>query len=59
MCHDGSSPRTEARERSMVRANTSLSGYPDGAQGIGKYFVNRLNMKGMERIEKTKLARIN
>jgi hypothetical protein len=36
-----------------------LSGDPEGAQGIGKYRVNRLNMKGMERMEKTKLARIN
>ena len=59
MCHDGSSPRTEALQRSRVRANSSLSCYTDGAYGIGKYMVNRLNMKGMESIEKTKLARIN
>jgi hypothetical protein len=29
------------------------------AYGIGKYLVKRLNMRGTERIEKTKLARIN
>jgi hypothetical protein len=29
------------------------------AYGIEKYLVNRLNIKGIERIEKTKLARIN
>jgi hypothetical protein len=29
------------------------------AYGIGKYLVNRLNIKGIERMEKTKLARIN
>ena len=39
--------------------NASLSCHVDGAYGIGKYMANRLNMKGMERIEKTKLARIN
>ena len=43
----------------MVRGNTSLSFYTDGAYGIGKYRVNRLNIKGREIIEKTKLARIN
>jgi hypothetical protein len=43
----------------MVRANTSLSFYADGAYGIGKTRVNRLDIKGMEIIEKTKLARIN
>jgi hypothetical protein len=46
-------------QRSMVRANTSLSFYADGAYGIGKTRVNRLDIKGMEIIEKTKLARIN
>jgi len=29
------------------------------AYGIGKYLVKRLNMNGTERIEKTKLARMN
>ena len=29
------------------------------AYGIGKYLVNRLNIKGMERMEKTKLDRMN
>jgi hypothetical protein len=29
------------------------------AYGIGKHRVKRLNIKGIERIEKTKLARIN
>jgi len=27
--------------------------------GIGKYLVNRVNIRGIEKIEKTKLARIN
>jgi hypothetical protein len=58
-CHDGSSPRTEVRQWGRVRANTSLSFTLEGAYGIGKYRVNRLNIKGMESIEKIKLARIN
>jgi len=29
------------------------------AYGIGKYLVKKLNIRGTERIEKTKLARIN
>jgi hypothetical protein len=32
---------------------------PVTAYGIGKYLVKRLNMRGIERMEKTKLARIN
>jgi len=43
-------------ERSRLKVRTN---YTDGAYGIGKYIVNRLNIKGMESIEKTKLARIN
>ena len=55
----GSSPRTEVLQRRMARAKASLSRDAFGAYGIGKYMVNRLNIAGMEIMEKTKLARIN
>ncbi len=43
-------------ERSKLKVRTNDT---EGVYGIGKYRVNRLNIKGMESIEKTKLARIN
>lgn len=43
-----------AQGKRDASVNLSTIGY-----GIGKYLEKRLNINGTERIEKTKLARIN
>jgi len=43
-----------AYDKAYERASLLVTAY-----GMGKYLEKRLNMSGTERIEKTKLARIN
>ena len=47
-----------AREK-VSGPDNAADGRFSAAYGIGKYLVNRLNIKGMERMEKAKLARMN